>query len=230
MVMDPKTQEKLVQSLLKSLVQLRETKGKIRIEDLGKVMDQLAASIQSQESDSSVFLRSEFQKIAEHISKAREEIISLVPATDESPENIGHASNQLDAVVKMTEEASNSIMDAADEIQQAVDNNDPNMKEIITDAVAKIFMSCNFQDITGQRITKVMNTLQYVDEKISNILELFAEMNLEAAQNDTKNNGNNDSSSPKNRKEEEAQGLLSGPALPENANTQEDIDALFADI
>lgn len=225
--MDAKTQEKLIHSLLKSLVEIRETKGSVRIEDLGRVMDRLAAAIQAPSGESTQFLRREFQKIADQIGKAREEILALIPATEESKENISHASNQLDAVVRMTEEASNEIMDAAETIQQAVDTDADDMKETVSNAVAKIFMACNFQDITGQRIHKVMTTLEFVDEKISNIMELFAKMEQQPAEGE---NAGGDGAAATSHEKEKAQGLLNGPALPDKASTQDEIDALFSDL
>ena len=34
-----------------------------------------------------------------------------------------------------------------------------------------IFEACTFQDITGQRISKVVGTLRYIDERVSSFIE-----------------------------------------------------------
>jgi len=226
--MDKETQTQLGHSLLKSLVKLKESKGNIRIEDLGDILAHMADSLNVRTAPEQ-FLRSEFQSIAERINEARNEILSLIPQDEQGHPRISDAHDQLDAVVKMTDEASTQIMDAADTIQNAVDNNDANMQSIISDAVANIYLACNFQDITGQRITKVVHTLQYIDDKIHNILKLFSELDESTIGGGRKQSG--DASMLEAKRDDEVKaGLLSGPALPDNAPTQDDIDALFATI
>jgi chemotaxis regulatin CheY-phosphate phosphatase CheZ len=41
----------------------------------------------------------------------------------------------------------------------------------IQDLVIKIFEACNFQDLTGQRIAKVMATLNFVEDHVTRVLE-----------------------------------------------------------
>lgn len=217
------SQNDLGLSLMKSLVRLREQKGTVRIEDLGEILAEVAASIQVTNQPEQ-FLRGEFHKIASHIEQAKLEIASLVQQEGEpSPQHIGHASDQLDAVVKATEEATNQIMDSADKIQQAVDSNAADMREVISNEVAQIYLACNFQDISGQRITKVLTTLEYIDKKVANILSLFGEVKDEdvkkvAAQ-----------ANPVADKRPDAH-LLNGPAMTGEAPSQEDIDKLFSSL
>ncbi len=220
------TPSQLGASLLKSLVKLREQKGVIRIEDLGEIMEEMASSLHPSGAPEQ-FLRNEFAKIADHIDQAKIEIASLI--YNEGEENntgrqhIGHATDQLDAVVKATEEATNQIMDSADSIQQAVEANAPDMKDTVNNAVAQIYLACNFQDITGQRITKVLNTLEYIDQKVRGILQLFGEVSDDDARKLA------DATLNSNEKRPDA-ALLRGPALPDEAPSQEDIDALFNSI
>jgi chemotaxis protein CheZ len=214
-------------TMLKALVKLREQKGAIRIEDLGEILAEVATTIPTS-NQPGVFLRGEFQKIAEHIDQAKLEIASLVHIEGEeaaSMQHISHATNQLDAVVKATEEATTTIMDSADKIQQAVDNNAPDMKDIIGNAVADIYLACNFQDITGQRITKVLNTLNYIDLKVRTILQLFGEVSAEDAEKAAQLAAEN----PLKDTRPDAS-LLNGPQMQKDAPSQDDIDALFASI
>jgi chemotaxis protein CheZ len=212
-------------AMLTALIKLREQKGAIRIEDLGEIMDELAATMQSNNAPEQ-FLRKEFHKIAEHIEQAKLEIASLVQQEGEAqPQHIGHATDQLDAVVKATEEATNQIMDSADKIQQAVEAGGATMRESVENEVAQIYLACNFQDITGQRITKVLNTLEYIDEKVRRIMALFGEVSEE----DAKKLAESAANEPGKDTRPDAE-LMNGPQLNAQAPSQDDIDALFASI
>lgn len=197
--------------LMQSLSQLRMQKERISLEDLGDILAKMAQEKHPVDSE----LRGEFSQIAEYIEQARLEIASLVQCEGETQQqHISHATDQLDAVVKATEEATNQIMDNADLIQQAVEANAPDMRETVDNAVAQIYLACNFQDITGQRITKVLTTLEFIDGKVRNLLKLFGETGDEGIHAQKLG-------TPQDH-------LLEGPQL--NAPTQDDIDALFASI
>lgn len=209
------THTELGAAMMQSLTRLREEKGSIRIEDIGDILAEVAAQMQVSNQPEQ-FLRGEFHKIATHIEEAKSEIASLIHHEGEpSPEHIGHATHQLDAVVKATEEATNQIMDSADRIQQAVEGNAPDMRQTVDNEVAQIFLACNFQDITGQRITKVLTTLEYIDRKVRNIMGLFGEVDpSQICRIPVATRADAD--------------LLAGPQL--EAPNQDDIDALFASI
>jgi chemotaxis protein CheZ len=227
--MDQATQSRLAQTLLKSLISLREQKGSILIEDLEAILNELSEAIQSADDEVNNFMREEFRKMASHIGATKREICELSNQQEPFNEDLSNAGEQLDAVLKMTEEASNKIMDAADKIQEAVDEGGEHMNETINDAVAQIYMSCNFQDITGQRISKVIRALEYVDEKITAIMQRFGEHATAETPAGEEGNSASDivNSHETDRKEQEKLGLLDGPALPKDTVSQEDIDALF---
>jgi chemotaxis protein CheZ len=218
------TSTQLGATMLNSLAKLREQKGTIRIEDLGEILSEIASAVQPSHNTPEDALRQEFSKIAEHIDLAKLDIASLIHDEEEhigmSAQPLGHASDNLDAVVKMTEEATNQIMESADKIQQAVDNGGDAMRDIVSNEVTQIYLACSFQDITGQRITKVLSTLEYIDTKVRSILQLFGEISAEDSQKISANRVNND-------KRPDAE-LLNGPQLA--AANQDDIDALFASI
>ena len=84
-------------------------------------------------------------------------------------------------------------------------------------ATTQIYEACSFQDITGQRITKVVKTLKHIESKVEAILAVFGSEleSLPAAEAEPA--------------KDEQQSLLNGPALPNSGgNTQADIDALLA--
>ncbi len=72
---------------------------------------------------------------------------------------------ELGAVVGGTEEATQQILEAAEAIDQAATAlskiNSPDQQKLLSEEiqerVVSIFEACNFQDLTGQRISKVMS-------------------------------------------------------------------------
>jgi chemotaxis protein CheZ len=89
------------------------------------------------------------------------------------------AARELDAVVDGTERAAHQIMDAAETIAKAAKSlttsqtNDDALTREIRDNVQRIFEACNFQDLSGQRIAKVMAMLQFIDERIVRMMEIW---------------------------------------------------------
>ncbi len=217
------TQSRLGNALLRRLVDLKEKKGKLNIEDVGELFESMASSL-SQNSRAEAFLRNEIEKMAHYITQAMHEIssITMEPRAEGdkeySAQNISLAGEELNAVVKATEKATNDILDAADAIQnklaQAKVEPAKATKDIL-DATTKIYDACNFQDITGQRITKVLATLEFLERKINNLKALFDETDREY---------NADVTDLKDKRPDAA--LMHGPSL-ETPN-QEEIDRLFS--
>ena len=98
----------------------------------------------------------------------------------------------------------------------------PEMGEKVTNAVTQVYEACNFQDITGQRITKVVKALKHIESKVDALVGAFGEdiAKYKAAHPTTEPKKEHDPMS--------AAYLLTGPQLPDNASKQDDIDALLA--
>lgn len=87
--------------------------------------------------------------------------------------------HELNAVVEGTERATQKILAAAEEIDAAANNLsaalngriEQSMAQDIQDLVIKIFEACNFQDLIGQRVAKVLATLSFVEDHIGRVLE-----------------------------------------------------------
>jgi len=92
--------------------------------------------------------------------------------------------NELEAVMKGSEQATEKILAAAEEIDQAAndlsaalkDETEQELAQDIRDRVIQIFEACNFQDLTSQRVAKVMTTLSRIDEQISRTLDELAQV------------------------------------------------------
>src|SRR5690242_4655990 len=94
----------------------------------------------------------ELETLAHFIHHARREIAAIGP-DDLRNQHIATATDELDAVVGATEQATHQIMDCCDEIGAIAAQVGAPHGVALNGAVTRIFEACNFQDITGQRIT-----------------------------------------------------------------------------
>ncbi|MFY9693189.1 MAG: hypothetical protein WAK35_05550 [Xanthobacteraceae bacterium] len=89
-------------------------------------------------------------------------------------DDMARVADELDAVSAGTAQATQKILAAAEEIDQLANNLSAALKgrlerelaQDIADSALRIFEACNFQDLIGQRVAKVMKTLK-VDEALS---------------------------------------------------------------
>ncbi len=204
--------------LMRTITELRD-----RIAPQQEISTELLDRYRS-EMEQAQKIKSELDEIYRAIAETKKDIATL-HHTGFGEEQLSTVSNQLDAVVAHTESATEVILAAAEQIDTnsanlaaALTGSENEMASDIQDQVIKIFESCNFQDITGQRITKVIDTLKFIEERVSHMMEIWG--GIESF----------DGVAPiEMEKPEGDAALLNGPALPEEDNTasQDDIDALF---
>jgi len=122
-------------------------------------------------------LRKELLEISAHIQQTRNEIAALRP-NQEGDSRILLATSELDAIVSQTERATYDILNGAERIQAAAmklpasPETSPIATEIGNSAI-EIMTACSFQDLTGQRITKVVNALRYIETRINAMIEIW---------------------------------------------------------
>jgi chemotaxis protein CheZ len=97
-----------------------------------------------------------------YLARARAEIAALAPR-DLKNGRIGAAGAQLEAIVRDTEIATNSIMSAAEAVLALEDVT----RDAVTAEMMKIFVACSFQDITGQRVRRVVEALAHVEQRVA---------------------------------------------------------------
>ncbi|MBO0332252.1 protein phosphatase CheZ [Sneathiella sp. CAU 1612] len=153
-------------------------------------------------------LHQDCQDLANFIMAARSEIAQIRP-NDLKQEKLPRAGKELDAIVEATETATNQIMTATEKIMSAKVTD----ADVVNDACMEIFEACSFQDITGQRISKVVNTLNYIEDYLARLTKAWGHQTDSAAELET---GSDDDSK-----------LLNGPALAGEGVNQGDIDTLF---
>jgi len=170
-------------------------------------------------------LKKEIDLIQAAINDTKQEIATLHVTGFRGPE-MRRVTDELDAIVGGTESATELILNAAEEIDQCASTlqalvkseQEQNLTRDILERVVQIFESCNFQDLTGQRISKVVATLKFIENHIVKMMDIWGGM--EALKEFT----------PQAMTEREGDAkLLNGPRLRDETGhvSQDDIDALF---
>lgn len=199
----------------------------------------VASVLRSMEGDVSAVdlkLYAELEALARFIQHARREIASIRGAEAGGP--IPAATDELDAVVGATEDATNRIMDCCDVVQGVAGRVDPESGAVLTDAVTRIYEACNFQDVTGQRISKVVRTLKHIEGKIETLVETLGEDVFRGRGPDAYPDAHPDSQArragprpaggaPGGAADDDLR-LLNGPQLPGAGIDQSEIDRILA--
>ena len=204
------------------LAQLKKRleKGDLKIEEVSGLVESLAKFLPaSKKTDNQDEKRlfGELDELSNIIRKMKTEIASLRP-DDIKAEYIPNATDELDAIVDATAGATHEILDAMDSLEEFAGTLPPDQAEIVTNATMRVYEACNFQDITGQRTTKVVKALKAIEERVEGLVTAFgAEIARYAKDN------------PRKAKEAKQgdEALLNGPQLEGKGVSQADIDAMF---
>jgi chemotaxis protein CheZ len=170
-------------------------------------------------------LKIELDLIHDAIDRTKREIATLHGKSFDG-EEMAKVNGELGAVVGGTEEATQQILEAAEAIDQSAaaisSVTSPDQQKILSeeiqDKVISIFEACNFQDLTGQRISKVMATMKFIEHHIITMMEIWGGVDEIKAH----------APAIIDTRDEDAK-LLNGPKLDgdDGHASQDDIDALF---
>ncbi len=154
----------------------------------------------------------EIEDLAATVASTRSEIAAM-GADDITASHIPSATDELDAIVTHTATATNSILESCEDLEAMMVRLGREDAQTLQDAVTRIYEACSFQDITGQRITKIVAALQAIERKVAHMIGVFSpEGGLARV----------------SREPPGPEQLLNGPQLPDAAMGQSDIDALLA--
>src|SRR3712207_3037964 len=107
----------------------------------------------------------ELAAVADYLGHMKREIAALKP-NELSRERIPAANDELGSVVQATASATHSIMAAAEEILGAGALSDKDYRELVETRILAIFEACSFQDLTGQRIGRVLEGLGQLEKRL----------------------------------------------------------------
>ena len=170
-------------------------------------------------------LKVELDLIHDAINRTKREIATLHGKSFDG-EEMAKVNGELGAVVGGTEQATQQILEAAEAIDQAATalskNISPDQQKLLSEEIQErvvaIFEACNFQDLTGQRISKVMTTMKFIEQHIIEMMDIWGGVDAIKAH-----------APPIVDTREGDAKLLNGPKLDgdDGHASQNDIDALF---
>jgi chemotaxis protein CheZ len=173
------------------------------------VLESMSGDLSAQETS----LLSEVEALGRTIASAKAEIAAL-RVDDITDNHIPFATDELDAIVEHTATATNAILNSCETLDDVGSSLTGEPATRLQDATTRIYEACSFQDITGQRINKVVATLKTIEAKVAQIVATFSSSNREAPIEMTA------------KAAEPA--LLNGPQHPSVAMGQSEIDKLLA--
>jgi len=177
--------------------------------------------LMEQQADSDL-LKKELYGLFKYLQRVRQEIAAINRPADKAL-HFDSMSDQLDAIVKATEEATDTIMGCMEKNDEIVGK----LRELITDEAQlqlldqistngnDVFEACSFQDITGQRITKVVKSVTYVEDRVNALIAVWGKEEIDRIEVKAETEKTADEK------------LMHGPALEGEGITQAEIDKLF---
>jgi len=195
---------------------LRRERRDLSLEDVMVLAERMAATLDETVARVDALLHDEFRTIVGEIAALRRDIGGL-RADHMRFDRIPEAGRELDAVVEATETATVAIMEAAETIMAADASDVDAYKAMVDDKMIVIFEACSFQDITGQRIRKVVRTLGWIEERLGQLSQ-----KLKIADGD-----------PAHAEETEAERrqrelILHGPQMKGEGVSQDFVDDVFS--
>ena len=131
--------------------------------------------------DASASQQDEIQRLTSELRRVHSAISGTVQehaGGNGSRAATARVADELEAVMAGSEQATQKILAAAEDIDQAANNLSAALKsdieqglaQDIRDRVIQIFEACNYQDLTGQRVAKVMGMLGRIERLIARAL------------------------------------------------------------
>ncbi len=209
-----------IQQLIDFLEENREKTNEVTLTDVMDLAEVMTGSVGDLIEQAQPAVTRELAEIGAEIAQMKAEISNLRVA-DMRENHIPEAGRELDAIVSSTEEATHTIMEAAEAIMAADPEDSEAYADTVNMQVMEIFQACAFQDITGQRISKVVSTLNTIDERVSSFVE---RLRLE---HESHSDQKAEETEEERRKREL---ILHGPQHEGEGVSQDEIDALLGDV
>lgn len=211
-------------AILQAIAALREEVRELK--EMGVVKQSAEPEMTPDQAEMARDVRIEIAQMVRVIAKTKQEIAQIKHPFGHEGDKIERAHSELDAIVMATEQATQSILEATERLESgfsalaALAEEDQEMLELIdklNDQATLILEACNFQDITGQRITKVVKTVRFIEDRILAMISIWGAQAFEDLPVPTDGivEGSQDA------------GLLQGPQLGNEGISQAEIDALF---
>src|SRR5262245_50930981 len=183
-------------------------------------LDRIEAAMGSERSVQSVDqFRFDLVEMAKAIARTKTEIAAIKPDAEDHGK-FGEASEELDSIVQSTETATSDILAAAEQIQEIAwtlreQGFDAEVCDVLDVKATEVYTTCSFQDLTGQRIRKVIQVLRYLEGRINAMIKIWGLEGAMAAE------------AAEGERAGAAEALLHGPARPGFGLDQADVDMVM---
>jgi chemotaxis protein CheZ len=174
--------------------------------------------------DEASHLKRELVGLFAHLNKLRRELASLHGGTEH---DFASMAETLDDIVQNTEAASNTILESMESIDATISElrgkDDPEVTlacEAVTQRVNQVFEACSFQDLTGQRIARLVKGLSAIEGHVNNMIRVWGKDEIVKVIDEVKQERES-GKTPDGA-------LLHGPQSAAAAIGQSDVDILFS--
>jgi chemotaxis protein CheZ len=185
--------------------------------------DQVAVSETTPAPEAKVAARHELSALANVVARNTRTLMALV--NDGKDRRMARAAGELAAAIESMETATQKVLASVEAIDDCArvlvsalsDDYHHGLAQDIQDHVVRVYEACNFQDLAGQRIGKVIATLVMVEEQLAVMIESC-------------NSVDNAVQPDKAARSGPSSDLLNGPRLDGAGGhaSQQDIDLMFA--
>lgn len=160
-------------------------------------------------------LRLDIVDMADKIGQIKRDIAN----TGDENGNMETAQDELNVVVDETEKATCDILTAAEQVQEIAwevceAGYEEDKGEKLDMLATEIYMACSFQDVTGQRLRKVVQLISVIEERINSMVSLWDQEELKKYRETKPTTATGET-------------LTDGPAMPNQAKGQDEIDAVL---
>jgi chemotaxis protein CheZ len=206
-------------------VELMQMAGRAGAAGQHKFTDELLGTRakQSDDDESSAIsdMKRDLASLRDTIARNKRDLASIIG--DGKERRMARAGDELRAAVDGMDYATQNILKSAEVIDESAralaaslsDDYARGLAQDIQDNVVKVYEACNFQDITGQRISNVIGTMTMVEDQVAAMITRCDNASAET---------------PKPAKFSRHHELLNGPKLDGDAGhaSQRDVDEMFA--
>jgi chemotaxis protein CheZ len=209
-VADPRELDRIVSML-------KEARGsEVALADVIALAEVTTESLRTLFASINTALCRELHDIADYIGRMKGEIGAL-QANELKNSRIPAAGQELGAIVNATEAATHTIMECAEAVMSADASDAEAYKAFVDARMMQVFEACSFQDITGQRIAKVVETLQHIERRVARFADATGAKDAAGFANE----------SERSEAERKIRLLLNGPSLDGSGSAQAEVDQLF---
>lgn len=149
------------------------------------------------------------------------EALTALSDFDKNGPAFANLTEEIDKIRTVTQDAAGAILAVTEDIEKFADDDDSTMQAAVFDITNAIYEACNFQDITGQRLTRIEEMLRHIELSVTSAMAVLGDADATERSAELSEVVEREDS----RKEEH---ILHGPQDAGTANSQEEIDKILA--